>query len=52
LKDAGQIREYSAVEIREVMNSKTPKAKGKIGEQEYTMLTAYSTRGSTPCAMK
>ena len=35
LKDAGQIREDSAVEIREVMNSKTPKVEGKTGEQAY-----------------
>jgi hypothetical protein len=36
LKEAGKIREDSAVEIREVMNSKTSKAGGKIGEQAYT----------------
>jgi hypothetical protein len=35
LKDARQIREDS-VEIREVMNSKTPKYEGKRGEQSYT----------------
>jgi hypothetical protein len=35
LKDVGQIREDFAVEIREVMNSKKPKAEGKIGEQAY-----------------
>jgi hypothetical protein len=35
LKDAGQIREDSTMEIREVMNSKTPKVEGKIGEQAY-----------------
>jgi hypothetical protein len=32
LKDVKQIKEDFAVEIREVMNSKTPKAEGKIGE--------------------
>jgi hypothetical protein len=36
LKDVGQIKEDSVVEIREGMNSKTPKAKGKTGEQAYT----------------
>jgi hypothetical protein len=35
LKDPVQIREDSAVEIREVMNSKTPKDEGKIGEQAH-----------------
>ena len=34
LKDARQIREDS-VEIREVMNSKTPKVEGKTCEQAY-----------------
>jgi len=35
LKDAEQIKEDSTVEIREVMNSKTPKVEGKTGEQAY-----------------
>jgi hypothetical protein len=35
LKDAEQIREDSTVEIREVMNSKTPKVEGKTSEQAY-----------------
>jgi hypothetical protein len=35
LKEAKQIREDSAVEIREGMNSKTPKAQGKTCEQAY-----------------
>jgi hypothetical protein len=35
LKDAEKIREDSVVEIREVMNSKTPKVEGKIDEQAY-----------------
>jgi hypothetical protein len=35
LKDVGQIREDSMVEIREVMNSKTPNVEGKTGEQAY-----------------
>ena len=35
LKDAGQSKEDSAVEIREVMNSKTPKVEGKTSEQAY-----------------
>jgi hypothetical protein len=36
LKDARQIREDSIVETREGMNSKTPKAEGKINEHAYT----------------
>jgi hypothetical protein len=36
LKDVRQIKEYFVVEIREGMNSKTPKAGGKIDEQAYT----------------
>jgi hypothetical protein len=36
LKDARKIMEDSAVEFREVMNSKTPKDEGKTGEQAYT----------------
>jgi hypothetical protein len=35
LKDVGQIREDSTMEIREVMNSKTPKVEGKTGEQAH-----------------
>ena len=35
LKECRKIREDSAVEIREVMNSKTPKTKGKTGEQAH-----------------
>ena len=35
LRDVGKIKEDSTVEIREVMNSKTPKAEGKTGEQAY-----------------
>ena len=36
MKDVGKIREDFAVEIREGMNSKTPKDEGKMGEQAYT----------------
>jgi hypothetical protein len=36
LKDVGKIKEDSAIEIREVMNSKTPKVEGKTGERAYT----------------
>jgi hypothetical protein len=36
LKYVGQTKEDSAVETREVMNSKTPKVEGKTGEQAYT----------------
>ena len=35
MKDVGQIRKDSVVEIREEVNSKTSKAEGKIGEQAY-----------------
>jgi hypothetical protein len=36
LKDSEQIKEDSVVEIREGMNSKTPKDEGKTSEQAYT----------------
>jgi hypothetical protein len=36
MKDVGQIREDSVVEIRDVMNSKTSKAEGKTIEQKDT----------------
>jgi transketolase len=36
LKDSRRIRKYFVVEIREVVNSKTPKDEGKTCEQAYT----------------